>query len=765
MRPTGSPRVTWKRDRLWPGAMRWAVVLCLVVACGSPSPRHYFTLTGQMPAARFTQPFPIRLRVRDLEMRRSYRRDELVVRADANEITFLRRQRWSEPPQRMISALIREQVRRSGISTEVQDESGMAEPDFVFAGEIEAIEQLSAAGDRFAHLALTYRLHRFKDDVVVWSFRIDARRPVSGTSIRSLVRSLSEMLAAETDSALRDLGRYLADPNAPRQVAAAPQQAQPAAPKPPPGVLGPDDNLALRDLPQLLRDDTRMPVGMGAIFAPSLSDGDREPLVSVQRNGRLVTGKAKLGRRIIVAPGDYEVRVGSGAGNQQLTRKVRVEAGKTTVVPPAWAGLDVNVVDESFVPFRGTYEIIRMEKREDFGLGFGADEQLGEVTRVWVLPPGLYKIIRAGGTYRDRTDFATVRLQAGRLTRFTLVLDPDDGRFLGAGENDPDVNLALDLTDPALGADQKTWLLRAVLGGDLNLRRTDEIGEQEGWRISFRAFFDGAVRFKSGPHLWHNQLELEEGQTRLPDQDDFQSDTDRLFFHTIYTYDLLSWFGPYARFGLETKLFTRYENFDEPTDVIVLDEAGMEVRTLDGVRRVKLGDTFAPFALKEGAGGNFRVLRSRFAELDVRLGFGGRQTYASGLYVFEENLTGGPGRLIPVTDSSVEGLEGTLVGLGRLTRFVTLFNRAGRPGPGQERRPGGGHVAQPGRGAAGQLPVAQLPLQPDPRPEPGHRHRRAHRARRAAALQLRAVLIATAAAAAPGHSSQIILWVMPPSTT
>ncbi len=641
----------------------------MVAACGSPAPRHYYTLTGQMPAARFAQPFPIRLRIRDLEMRRSYRRDELVLRADAHEITFLRRQRWSEPPQRMISALIREQVRRSGISTEVQDDSGIGEPDFVLGGEIEAIEQLSAASDRFAHLALTYRLHRFKDDAVVWSFRIDARRPVSGTSMRSLVRSLSEMLAAETDRALRDLGRYLADPDAPRQVATRPAAR---AQRPPPGVIGPDDSAQLRDLPQLLRDDTRMPVGMGAIFAPSLSAGDREPLVSVHRNGRLVTGKAKLGRRIIVAPGDYEVRVGSGAGNQQLSRKVRVEAGKTTVVPPAWAGLDVAVVDESFVPFRGTYEIIRMEKREDFGLGFGADEQLGEVTRVWVLPPGLYKIIRAGGTYRDRTDFATVRLEAGKLTRFTLVLDPDDGGFLGAGENDPDIDLALDLTDPALGADQRPWLLRAILGGDLNLRRTDEIGEQQGWRISFRAFFDGAVRYKNGRHLWHNQLELEEGQTRLPDQDEFQSDTDRLFFHTIYTYELLSWFGPYARFGLETKLFTRYENFDEPQDVIVLDEDGMEVRTLTDVRRVKLGSTFAPFALKEGAGGNFRLLRSRFAELDLRLGFGGRQTFASGLYVFEEDLTGGPGRLVPVLDSSVEGLEGTLVGLGRLTRFVTV---------------------------------------------------------------------------------------------
>jgi ABC-type uncharacterized transport system auxiliary subunit len=641
-----------------------SVVTLLVAAsgCRTQAPRHYFTLIGQMPATRFAQPYPLTLRVADLGMRRTYRRDELVVRADFHELTFLRRQRWSEPPQRMISGLVREQVRRSGIGSEIQDDTAIGEPDFVLTGEIEAIEQLTVGEETFAHLAITYRLQRFKDDATVWEFRIDARRPVSGTSVRSTIRSLSDILAAETDRALVDLGRYFADPTAPRVPATA---ARPAVEPRSPGVLVPDDTSPLNDLKQLLRDDTAIPLGDGAIFAPTLSDGDREPLVGVYRNGRSV-GKGRLGRRIIAAPGDYEIFIGSGAGDQQLSAKVRVVSGKTTVVPPTWAGLEVAVVDETFVPFRGTYEIIRMESREDYGLGFGADEQLGEATRVWVLPPGLYKIIRAGGTYRDRTDFATVRLEAGRLTRFTLVLDTNDGRFLGAGETDPD------RADPVDAADLRPWKLRVILGGDLSFRRTEQIGEEAGWRVSFRAFFDGAARLVSGAHAWTSQLELEEGQTRLADQDTFQSDTDRLFFHTIYTYRFVSWFGPYARAGLETKLLPRYENFETPQDVVELDERGMPVRTLTGVSRVKLGSTFAPLSVREGAGGNFRVLRTRFAELDLRLGFGGRQTAANGLYVFREGVDDAPGEILPVVDSNVVGFEGTLVGLGRVTRFITL---------------------------------------------------------------------------------------------
>jgi hypothetical protein len=76
--------------------VRWgcaALLACAAIACGSQAPRHYYTLTGQTPATRFAQPFPVKLRIRDLEMRRSYRRDELVTRADANELTFQRRQR------------------------------------------------------------------------------------------------------------------------------------------------------------------------------------------------------------------------------------------------------------------------------------------------------------------------------------------------------------------------------------------------------------------------------------------------------------------------------------------------------------------------------------------------------------------------------------------------------------------------------------------------------------------------------------------------
>ena len=106
--------------------------------------------------------------------------------------------------------------------------------------------------------------------------------------------------------------------------------------------------------------------------------------------------------------------------------------------------------------------------------------------------------------------------------------------------------------------------------------------------------------------------------------------------------------------------------------MLELDRDGNVARTLVGVDRVKLGSTFAPLLLKEGTGGNFRMVRTQFAELDLRLGFGARQTFANGLFAYTADPAGGPGRLTPAVDSKVAGFEATLVGIGRISNFITL---------------------------------------------------------------------------------------------
>ena len=97
------------------------------------------------------------------------------------------------------------------------------------------------------------------------------------------------------------------------------------------------------------------------------------------------------------------------------------------------ASLRIEVVDERNLPHRGAYELIRVTDRQPFTVGFGADTLQGEQLLTLLMPPGLYRIVQPGSTYRARTDFATVLAPAGGLVHYKLVINPTSGQFRGAG--------------------------------------------------------------------------------------------------------------------------------------------------------------------------------------------------------------------------------------------------------------------------------------------------------------------------------------------
>ena len=164
----------------------------------------------------------------------------------------------------------------------------------------------------------------------------------------------------------------------------------------------------------------------------ALSETDNEPQALVFRGDDPVASGPN-GARIVVEPGAYTVRVGSGPTPQIVSVPVDAQPGATTVVPVQWSGLRIEVVDERNLPHRGAYELIRVTDRQAFTVGFRADTLQGEQLRTLLMPPGLYRIVQPGANYRTRTDFATVLAPEGGLVHHKLVINPDYGQFRGAG--------------------------------------------------------------------------------------------------------------------------------------------------------------------------------------------------------------------------------------------------------------------------------------------------------------------------------------------
>ena len=316
---------------------------------------------------------------------------------------------------------------------------------------------------------------------------------------------------------------------------------------------------------QMATDVTVVPAGKGAIFAPAMTAGVDEPSVLVfAGEEKVATGKT--GQRIILDPGTYQVRIGSGTVSQMLTVPAVVTAGQTTTLEPTWSGLLVQVVDTQNIPLRSTYEIIRADDREVMGIGVGADTLQGETLRTWLLKPGLYRIVRSGETFRARKDFATAFLPQGGLVHFKLVLDPETGDFRGAGVVSPE-EIGVKTAEA-----ESPWIHNVTASGALSLSETSNVvGSANQSSMAGTVFFDAYSTYENGPHRLTNIFEIEEGFLQInPDQGKdlpTQHTQDRLREDLLYTRYLNERWGPYVRFGLLTNVFEAKTLATEPITV------------------------------------------------------------------------------------------------------------------------------------------------------------------------------------------------------
>ena len=438
-------------------------------------------------------------------------------------------------------------------------------------------------------------------------------------------------------------------------VAAAPVRA---------AALSADEHPDTWDMPptadQLERDPTLIPVGKGALFVPAMTDPAREPQYVVLKDDQIVQ-TVETGRRAVLDPGIYEVRHGSGALEERFARHVLVKEGRTTVVPATWCTLIINVVDDRSEPFRGSYELFRMPAGQNLGLGLGADVQLGDEVRAWVLEPGRYMLIKTGESPRARRDFYTFRLAPGELTKVVAVIDRLDGSLLGAGEV------------PFGGFDSGIQDLRLhlLIGGDAEFsRRVGMAGYPSGYGFTLGGFLDFLVQYKPERHLVYMRLRLEEKQVKLPDQP-FQKDQDLLKLDTLYMFRALPWFGPYVRAGMDTNLFPGQVYFDNPTEVLEINGAG---RTLGSFGRwdgkFTLTKSFAPIELRTGGGISFITTASYVLDANMRVGFGGRALFNRGLLAFQDYTPAGQYVVLRREDVFQYGMEATVVATLRPTNWL-----------------------------------------------------------------------------------------------
>lgn len=363
---------------------------------------------------------------------------------------------------------------------------------------------------------------------------------------------------------------------------------------------------------QLDEDETPIPIGKGAVFVPRMSDPSLEPDVQIADSIGKVVLSGKPGKKFCLIPGTYSVHFGSGSTKQRIVKWVVIEEGKTLPLYPTWAGLQIDVVNESNIPFRGSYEMVRLDEFEPFGRTYGRDPNLGERVKTWILNPGLYKIFGTGGSYNAVSSFVTVRLLPGELSHFSVVEDSATGKITSGG-----------VTNVGAASRNFTshWKYGLDLGGSIlfntsndtnnsaiviltNLRVNHTRGKGE-WDTKF--FFDEDLNFANFRFTEINNT-----------SDDFR-------VYSLYVWRFMPWLGPYGRMQFETNVFPVYNRFDESSQhhLFLLTATDSAVTGIDSASQSKkLKPSFSPMDLELGVGTNVDAITSGVFDMKVKLGFG-----------------------------------------------------------------------------------------------------------------------------------------------
>ena len=415
---------------------------------------------------------------------------------------------------------------------------------------------------------------------------------------------------------------------------------------------------------QIAADETIIPIGKGALFVPSITGPEHEPPARVVTDTEIIS--VSVGQRFILDPGPYVVIISSGTPQQGVSVAIEVSEGETTVVPVGWGALRIEVTDDHRIPHRGTYELIRADTMQPVGTGFGVDTLQGEILQTWLLPPGIYRIVRPGRSSRALRDFATVVIPDLGFVRYRLVQDPDTGEFLGAGVLLPS-EFATD------GPRARRWFRSIVAGVDgSSVASQDVVGAFNQTQYNAAAFIDAQLKFNGDPHHLSFLLQVDEGFSRIiPQEGDAQpriKSIDRIRGDALYTFTREGSTGPYIRFSADSQAFS--------TELLVTEDTTFATTGLDGnvtTQTVSANETYrlsgpgTPTRIREGAGVNTSWLeKNRSMNFNWRGGFGTRQNIYAGTLVLDDDASTTEIEYTAIASFYQAGLESTMTASARL---------------------------------------------------------------------------------------------------
>ena len=201
------------------------------------------------------------------------------------------------------------------------------------------------------------------------------------------------------------------------------------------------------------------------------------------------------------------------------------------------------------------------------------------------------------------------------------------------------------------------------------------VGQNDGISLLLGANLSAGLDLIDGDHVVSNTLTYNTSWARTPVIDEFVKNNDSIQLENLYNYFVTEWFGPYGRLSFETSVFPTERVTADPVDYD-LPPYG-EVDPDRSTRRLRLAEPFNPFELFQSAGVFIEPVRAQALQMELRVGFGARETLADGVLVVQDDSnTSNRIEVVELDDAIQAGAEAFLGAKGKFPE-QRLSYRAG----------------------------------------------------------------------------------------
>ncbi len=188
-----------------------AVIAILLMSCGAPPMKSYYTLENKTVGKSKNRAAPLcrlPLAVDPVSVAPPYDLTKVVFRPDDLEVRFYANRYWVTAPEEMMTKLIIRRLDSENLFSSADASVHVSGSHLTMIAKLHNLEEMDREGVWNSRIAMHFVMKDEMEESTLWEHTFDTIRPVSSMDIKSVVGVLNDIFNDEMDILVKSLEAF-----------------------------------------------------------------------------------------------------------------------------------------------------------------------------------------------------------------------------------------------------------------------------------------------------------------------------------------------------------------------------------------------------------------------------------------------------------------------------------------------------------------------------------------------------------------------------